>query len=212
MTDYGGVFGAMLFGVASRDLLLVVQGITAEQWERPATAEWTVRELAAHASRALTTAEAKLAPGDLPHQGDRPTLGSAAEYYLHVLVDPDLDTGVATRGRDEAARIGDEIVAYIAGLIERVVPLVDATPPDTLVDVFGETMRFGDYLHTRLVELVVHTDDLCRAVDRPSVADGELVRATAAALVGMLGADDVVALRALLGRGPLAGYNLFRPR
>ena len=211
MIDHGGSYGVVLFGVAARDLLLVAQGITADQWDRPGTNEWTVRELAAHASRALTTAESKLDPASLPPQGGRATLASAADYYRHVMTLPDLDAGVEQRGRDEAALIGEDTAQHIGHLVDRVLPAVDAAPLDTLVDAFGETMRFGDYLHTRTVELVVHTDDLCCAVGRPSVADGELVRATAAALVGMLDADDIVVVRALLGRAPLAGYNLFRP-
>ena len=58
----------------------------------------------------------------------------------------------------------------LAALGGRLRPLVDAAAPDRLVPVVqvrGGAARLDDYLVTRVVELVVHTDDVACSVGSP---------------------------------------------
>jgi hypothetical protein len=76
-------------------------------------------------------------------------------------------------------------------------------------------MPFADYLATRVVEVTVHTADLCaalgRAADVPEPAGCVTLRVLAD-LLAATGAGTVTAsvIRALTGRGPLpAGFDAF---
>jgi hypothetical protein len=99
----------------------------------------------------------------------------------------------------------------VRSTVDRVMALVDATPPSTVITVRGGTIGLDDYLTTRVLELVVHTDDLCRALGRDAVASGDQLRSVLATIVGGLdAARGLVVMRALMGRATLpADFNLF---
>ncbi|AIR99230.1 maleylpyruvate isomerase family mycothiol-dependent enzyme [Streptomyces glaucescens] len=146
-----------------------VSTLTPEQLALPTRlGEWTVRELAAHitmtvaaVSRALERAEpakADLALLDYP-SATAPFAGAIADGTRRLAADhPDLD---ALYARTEA-----ELTGHLA----------DA-PGSRLLDIRAGAMTLTDFLVTRTVELVVHTDDLNAAVpgleipyDRQAVA------------------------------------------
>ncbi|MFD6990481.1 sterol carrier family protein [Streptomyces sp. NPDC059943] len=131
-----------------------VAGLTPEQLARPAgLGDWTVRELTAHlcfgvesVSRALEQPAPPVAEVGLP--------------------------GWAFATAALAAPISDDVKAYAASaepaeLFERtagrITALLPDAPADRLIAVRVGAMRLGDFLVTRTVELVVHTDDLNRA-------------------------------------------------
>ena len=91
----------------------------------------------------------------------------AGEYYAVLMdrVDADGHRAIRERGaalgaRGQAALVA-EFDAGIEGLADRLAALAD----DALISSYGaRTMRVRDYLVTRIVEQVVHLDDLARSV------------------------------------------------
>jgi Mycothiol maleylpyruvate isomerase N-terminal domain len=117
--------------------------LVGDRWDRPGLGEWDVRALVGHTSRSLLTVEAYLA---------RPAaaveVGSAAEYFRATSA---IATGpaVAERGRDAGTALGGDPAAAVAGIVDRVVPLVEGRDGTELVTTIAGGMRLGDYLPTR---------------------------------------------------------------
>jgi hypothetical protein len=131
------------------------------RWDAPGLGEWDVRALVGHTSRSLLTVESYLA---VPAPEVR--VPSAVDYYRatrEIAAGP----GVAQRGRDAGAALGDDPARAVAEIAARVVPLVDACDGSELVTTIAGGMRLADYLPTRVFELVVHTTDLAAALDVP---------------------------------------------
>lgn len=181
---------------------VVVDGIEPDQWDAPALGEWTVRELVAHALRALLTVEAYAGVA-----ADVAELHGAADYYRSVLDTPGLHADVAARARVQAAELGDDPAARVAAVVDRVLALVDVTPDDRVLGTFAGGIRLSDYLPTRVVELVVHTLDLCDALGRGPLV-GRLPAAVTLATLGEVAAsrpasvDVAGVVRAMTGRAP----------
>jgi uncharacterized protein (TIGR03083 family) len=175
------------------------------RWSSPGLGEWDVRALVGHTSRALLTVESYLAT-------PAPTVAvdSAVAYY-HATREIARGPGVAQRGRDAGSALGNDPVSAVATIVDRVNTLVADRDGAELLTTIAGGMRLSDYLPTRVFELVVHTADLCTALDQP--ADPPPI---AAALALRLAGDLVVAdgraadvLLALCGRRPLpAGFTV----
>lgn len=144
----------------------------AARWAEPSALEgYTVGGLAGHLARGVLTVETYLErPAPSP---DTPTT-DAAGYLVTVLgdhdpIDSELHRGVRERGRRAAAdgpvALADEVADALRRLGRRL-------PADRLVEVRDELcLPLDQYLRTRLVELVVHLDDLATSLSRP-VATG----------------------------------------
>ncbi|MEV6165528.1 sterol carrier family protein [Streptomyces sp. NPDC052052] len=131
-----------------------VRGLTPEQLAGPTRlGDWTVRELAAHLTMGLSHLVRML-------EQPEPAL-AAPEVAL-------LDWPFSTA--DRAAPIADgtkalaadrpDLDALYGEVAERFEELVPGAPEDRLLQAPAGTMRLADFLVTRTVELVVHTDDL----------------------------------------------------
>ena len=105
------------------------------------------------------------------------------------------------QGASSRAETGaDVVVAEVVALPARLRPLVDAAPDDRLVPVIqvrGGAARLDDYVLTRVIELVVHTDDLACSVGQlvPDVPPDVLTLVTSAFVdlaVGRSGSRAVV--------------------
>ncbi|MEU1124707.1 sterol carrier family protein [Streptomyces sp. NPDC005899] len=133
-----------------------VRTLTREQLALPALGEWTVRDLAAHMTMALERAGRAM---ELPEPaGPKPEL---------ALLDWPFSTageaaGIADHTRELAAARPD-LDALYEETAARFEALVPADAGARLVATRAGTMRSADFLVTRTVELVVHTDDLNRA-------------------------------------------------
>ncbi|HET9692692.1 MAG TPA: maleylpyruvate isomerase N-terminal domain-containing protein, partial [Acidimicrobiales bacterium] len=95
------------------------------------------------------------------------TFESADAYYAHLADHMGAEDHAAIRRRAaEVASPGhDAVVSDLRGRLERLEPrLAAAGPEHRLAVVGGAVMRLGDYLATRIVEQVVHLDDLARSV------------------------------------------------
>lgn len=173
-------------------------------WDAPsALPELTVRGLAGHLLRATGSVEAYL---DRPEPDDEPV--SAAEYYVQAVEEPDLGSevhrAIRQRGEDEAAGGFEAVRDRSNLLLERLRERLEAEPPGRKVRAYKDiVLTIDDYLVTRLIELVVHVDDLAVSVGLPSpalppeatrLAIGELIE------VARLKHGDVAVLRALTRR------------
>jgi len=193
------------FAEAVTAYLRTVRSVGPDQWDLPAMGEWTVRELVAHASRALITTESYL---DVPARTIE--VATSAGYFAAALDLPGVHADVAERGRAQVAELGPDPVATLDVLAERVLARVADTPDDAVLGTFIGGIRFVDYLPSRVVELVVHTLDLNDALDRAPdlprtavVVALETLAEVAAARPGVV--DPAALVRALTGRAPLPG-------
>jgi uncharacterized protein (TIGR03083 family) len=190
------------FDAAADWYLSVLARVPADAWQKPGLGEWTVKELAAHTARAFVTIEAYLA--DPPAEIVVP---DAITYFRAALGNPAVHKGVAERGRREAANLGNDPAASIAIVAERVRGIVATTSDDAATGSAAGGMRFADYLVTRVLELTVHTCDLCAAID----LDEQPPEAAAAVTLSVLGAlaaarpERSEIIRALTGRAALPG-------
>lgn len=158
---------------------------------------WTVRELLAHLSlgiglsRGVTTA----APGSVPL-----SFGEYVRAYSPAADQIAADTAAL------ALELGDDLVGGFRRTAAEALDHLDATPGEVLQARRGPVGR-EDYLLTRLLELVVHTDDLARALDRsdPPLVP-EAVTAVGTALATAYGAPPPASglawVRLATGREP----------
>ena len=166
------------------------------QWSEPGLGEWDVRSLVGHTSRALLTVETYLA-----RPASNIDVPSGVGYFAatrSLAAGPD----VAARGRDAGEALGADPAAAVAEIVARVVPLVERSTGDEVIETIAGGMRLADYLPTRTFELVAHTTDLAAALDvsadvppRPALQ--------ALSLVSALAVESGVSgplLRAVLGR------------
>lgn len=188
------------FGAAASWYLSVLDRVPAGAWDGPGLGEWTVRELAAHTARAFTTVETYLAqaPGEV-------VIADPVAYFQAAAAIPGAHEAVAERGRQEAAHLGAEPVAAITAIADRAQVIVDATADGAVCASPIGGIGFSDYLATRVLELVVHTSDLCAALGFDDQPPAEAAAGALSVLAGLAAAHPRRAdvLRALTGR---AGY------
>lgn len=130
--------------------------LTPEQLALPTRlGDWTVRELVAHIGMAVTAL----------HRG----LGEPEPARQDAVL---LDWAVATSANSEAiadftrrlAALHPDLDAYLADVEQSLRRLLDEHPGTRLLVTNVGALPLADYLVTRTVELVVHTDDLNAAV------------------------------------------------
>ncbi|MGI5436331.1 sterol carrier family protein [Streptomyces shenzhenensis] len=151
--------------------------------------DWTVRELVAHIGMAVTAIGRSL---DRPEPARQDTVlldwpfataanSAAIAEFTRGLVErhPDLDAYLADVERDLVARL-------------------DAHPGSRILETNAGALPLADYLVTRTVELVVHTDDLNAAVpglevphDRQALAAATRLLADALAVKAPGGSTEV---------------------
>lgn len=102
--------------------------------------------------------------------------------WVHTPVGEGVNAAIS-RGADEAAaggpeRLAEQVRADLAALPATITPvLAGEREPDTVhIPWQGWTLRTDDFLATRLMEIVVHSDDLAVSVElpMPTYADGVL--------------------------------------
>lgn len=182
---------------------------TTGAWDRSsALAEMTVGELVAHLARAITQVEVYLDESP-PAAGSE--LVSAGSYFAHFVdqagrgdIASPANVAVRRRAQESAVRGQTAIVEHAGECLARLRTRFPTEPPDRTLAVFGGlVMNLDQYLLTRIVEMVVHMDDLCVSVGIPLVgvdvmafmfATATLVQ-TASARVGMLGVVRALARR-----------------
>lgn len=177
-----------------------------ERWESPsALEEFTVRGLAGHLLRATGSTAAYL---DRAEPVDGNAIDPVTYYRLAVGdavdVSSPLHVAIRRRGEDEAAGGWEALVSAADHLVRDMEQRLAAERPDRRVQVYqGLVLLLDDYLVTRLMELVVHIDDLCVSIDVPTPdLPSEAVDLAVTALVGVARRKhgDVAVVRALTRR------------
>jgi hypothetical protein len=142
----------------------------AQRWEQPsALAEFRVSGLAGHLARAAFNVERWLA--EPPPLGEAPI--DAVGYFLAgAKAAPDLDDAVPRRireaGEQEAAGGAAALATEFDAARGRLAALLPTLAPDHPVGVFSHVLSLDQCLLTRLVEFVVHLDDLAVSVELPA--------------------------------------------
>ncbi|MDG9719931.1 maleylpyruvate isomerase family mycothiol-dependent enzyme [Streptomyces sp. DH24] len=133
-----------------------VRTLSPEQLALPTRlGEWTVRELAAHVTMAVESVSRNL-DRDEPAQADLTLLDWPFATAARA-------AGIAEGTREPAAAHPD-LDALYARTEERLTARLADAPGTRLLAAGTGAMTLADYLVTRTVELVVHTDDLNAAV------------------------------------------------
>ncbi|MGW7427290.1 sterol carrier family protein [Streptomyces sp. NPDC054813] len=157
--DPGKIRTAVLAQLA--DVREAVQGLTPEQLALPTRlGEWTVRDLVAHIGMAVTAVQRAL---------DQPEPAKADAVLLDW---PFATSGNSAAIADFTRALADghpDLDAYLADADGSLRALLAAHPGTRLLATSAGAMSLDDYLVTRTVELVVHTDDLNAAVAGPEV-------------------------------------------
>jgi hypothetical protein len=149
--------------VVARDLIATRE--VEKAWsESSALAEMSVGLLCGHLARVVGSPIEYLAA---PEPDDGPV--DAAEYYVRILPSADLEhpVNVGVRNRSGAYAEGGQpaTVARIDDWISKGRSTYEAEPATRKVKVFGEVvMALDDYLVTRIIELVIHVDDLAASL------------------------------------------------
>ena len=207
MSDIRGLF----CGAVDATTPLLAEPALIERFDGPsALAEFSVRGLAGHLLRAMTSAEGYL---DRPEPAVGPGTGtgiiSAAEYYAAIMtgataINDPAQQAIRQRGVEAAPAEPEEFPAVWAETADRLRARLAAEAPGRLVQVIGDlVLTLDEYLVTRLVELVVHADDLAVSLGvappaLPGAATGLAITTLVEVARGRHG--DVAVLRALTRR------------
>lgn len=166
---------------------LISSDQVAARWDEPSALEgYTVAGLAGHLARAVLTVQRYL---DAPAPPADATVNDAAGYFVAVMgdhdpVDSDLHRTIRARSAENAEQ-GPAALAEQLGAVHRDLSgRFDTEGLDRLVEVRdGVVLTLEEYLTTRLVELVVHLDDLAVSVGcEPEALPAEAYDAVAACL------------------------------
>ncbi len=189
----------------------------AAAWEAPsALAGYRVGELAAHSL--LATARLEVVLGE-----DPPASGTVVDlpgFYGSNRVDDPSDTEaghhpfIRAMAADAAGRGATAVADELLAVLDRLRPTLADEDPARLVPVLN--VRDGatpllDYLRTRVVELVVHGDDLAVSVGLPYEAPAAAVDVTLGVCLELSRArsGDLAVVRAFV-RGERAGPDVLR--
>jgi hypothetical protein len=138
-------------------------------WSTPSALEhWQVSGLCGHLARAVTLVEQYLDADPTP---DGEPL-SPNTYYERAIDSFDLDSelhrAIRRRGDEMAEEGARALVVLVDAVAQRLRVRLSLEPGDRLVGVMkGMVLSLDDYLATRVVELVVHIDDLAVSVGLP---------------------------------------------
>ena len=151
--------------------------------------EWNAKELLGHVYRAVDRIDVYLsepAPTAATHDG--------VTYFrsFDPLPGSTSSLGVAVRGREEAAAFptARALVEAWNGRWPAVLERSATTDPARLVMTFGPTIRFDEYLRTRVLEVTVHGLDLADGLDIEPWATAAGRSVTAGILRGLAGEPD----------------------
>ncbi|MCX4982288.1 maleylpyruvate isomerase family mycothiol-dependent enzyme [Streptomyces sp. NBC_00572] len=162
-----------------RNVREAVTALTPEQLDGPTRlGEWTVRELAAHLTMVLASMTRKLAEPE-PARRELALL----DWPLATV------TGAASIDEDTRAIDTADLPALFAETAERYEAAIAGVADERLVPTRFGAMTLADFLVTRTVELVVHTDDLNAATGAGVPFDRQALAACTRLLADALAAE-----------------------
>ena len=190
------------FGKAGTLFVDTVARVPLDALDQPGLGVWSVRELIGHTCRALLTVEQYAGRSSSSGRLEGP-----ADYFIEALRDERIHDAVADRGKESVAVLGDHPASAVAGIVGRLIQLVDSLPDEHPVGTPMGQMTLAGYLPTRTFEMVVHTLDLSRAA-------GLTVDVPASLLAVSLRLSTEIAMRSGRGEGllmALAGRESMQP-
>jgi Mycothiol maleylpyruvate isomerase N-terminal domain len=168
VTDASGRILGSFLEMAARVEGILGSKAVAERWEDPSALEgYTVAGLSGHLARGVLTVEEYVtAPGPPPHVDATDAAGyMTAVLGTHDPLHSDLHRSVRARS-SAASEVGVKALEEdVRRARQRLSRLLTASTMDRRIEVFtGVVLTVEEYLRTRLVELVVHFDDLSFSV------------------------------------------------
>lgn len=158
-----------------------LRGVPRDAWEQPgALGTWNLAQLVAHLTRGAGRIAAYLPqPVQAPAQWDRVT-------YWHDV--GDIAADVARRAIEEARDVAPAALPQrFAEAWRASAETAGRESADRVMATVKGPMRLDDYLSTRVLEMVVHHTDVCRALGRPPVSTPAAAQITVEVLEGLLG-------------------------
>lgn len=159
---------------------LVGSSEVAARWDDASALDgMTVGALAAHLVRATG---ATLAYLDRTDPGSRPSgeLLTKAAYFRHAIESP-IHERIKEVSADEAAAGPTDVAATARQVADDLARRLPSEPVDRLIGALhGEMLTLDDFCRTRMIETIVHIDDLAHSVDLPTpdfdpAATGEVI-------------------------------------
>jgi uncharacterized protein (TIGR03083 family) len=189
------------FETAAHAFLDLVAKVKVSQWGEPALGVWDVRSLVGHTSRAILTVEQYLGADPAPEV----TAPDAEEYYVRVFNDYTDNDAIAARGVEAGKALNEDSGAQLEATLRRALVLIEKNGPERVVAIGAIGIPLGEYLRTRVFELVVHGMDIARATNQEHGIPADVVANVAdlAARVAVRKGDGEAILFALTGRRPL---------
>lgn len=183
---------------------LIAHPDVARKWDEPsALAKWTIRGLTGHLVRAVGSTIAYL---DRPEPPESPI--DAASYYAQAVetsaIDAALNVAIRERGDAEAAGGPGALLARYDDLTRELERRLNEEPRTRKVRVHKDlVLLLDEYLITRVVELLVHMDDLAVTIGIPTPDPDEVAARVAIdnlVTVARIRHGDTAVLRALARR------------
>lgn len=167
-------------------------------WSEPGLGEWTIQDLVGHANHSFALVSTYLT-GPRRKMKRFSTPPPTFVLAMALMGDP---ASVAQRGCNAGSALGSNPVAVVHECFSQVKLAVTCTPDDAesqFIRVPVGIMTLDDYLATRIVELVVHGDDLGRALGLASEPGNGAVIVALEILsqLSILRSDPLLVIRAL---------------
>ena len=183
----------------------LVDGVDIDGWEGHALGQWTIRDLAGHTYRSISTVV-----GYSEKPAPQVDVESATQWIVSVRqnVDPDR---VAEMGRSAGLEIMDNPTMMVRGFLSMAKDRVNDLDEDFILATPQGGMRLIDYLQLRTMELVIHGRDLADALGVEAEPPASGVQVALQVLTGVAVAEGrgPALANALTGRSSLPpNYNL----
>ena len=183
----------------------MVDGVDVDGWEEHALGQWTLRDLAGHTYRSISTVV-----GYSEKPAPKVDVESSTQWILNVRQNANPDR-VAELGRSAGLEIMDNPTMMVRGFLSMARDKVNELDDDFILATPQGGMRLIDYLQLRIMELVIHGSDFARALGVEAKLPSNGVQVALQVLTGVAVAEgrgpDLA--NALTGRTALPiGYNL----
>ena len=183
----------------------LVDGVDIDGWEEHALGQWTVRDLAGHTYRSISTVV-----GYSEKPAPQVDVESTTQWILNVRQNANPDR-VAELGRSAGLEIMDSPTMMVRGFLNMARDKVNDLDDDFILATPQGGMRLIDYLQLRTMELVIHGRDLADAlgVDAEPPVSGMQIALQVLTGVAVAEGRGPALANALTGRTALPiGYNL----
>ena len=183
----------------------LVDGVDIDAWEDHALGQWTLRDLAGHTYRSISTVV-----GYSEKPAPQVDVESTTQWILNVRQNANPDR-VAELGRSAGLEIMDSPTMMVRGFLNMARDRVNDLDDDFILATPQGGMRLIDYLQLRTMELVIHGSDFAKALDVEATPPASGMQVALQVLAGVAVAEgrgpDLA--NALTGRSSLPpNYNL----